>query len=996
MSSNERPLAGMLQQFHGTFNQRLDDLEGKRIHAFADFFAEKYPNIRKILTQDAERELRDILSLRALEPQRARERLRHLSKRVRDGDLSAIKEDEKQKIDLWTARLCVVQKETLATAKEIRERLAKSEPCPDLSIIDALIREAEGDVDGALRDLRDVMDPDSRSVWFGILIRARGEQRTLEWFDEEGTVGDADFLSGAGWVNWAVASAKCGRWDDAAGLLAGLQSMWAETPALAIVEGSVNAAFLLPEEFRSRVLDGPPLYHGIAPIPNPTAAASHARSLECFLDAERVLRDRVGEEWRKHLADWIRWLRLMEPDADTRNAAREHLGAEMENAEMAVELVPFAHAFGIDYDRKPLDAYLERRRELGGLDDRSRAAEFYSNEKSMKGKEFRKYFERNKEHLLRILPPELVVSKHVASLLENGDSCQDARDTIDAHRDSLDNHHVKRLELLVDAYAGHDIRDRLERQYRQTDDTVDLQNLIEFLKRTNDREALRPLCLELFRRLPTEESAIDVVASLSGPSFLDHGQILVFLGENEHLFEESEPLLNAKSNALFHAGRYADAKEANERSKERRLTAENLRLGVNIAIASGNWAALGGMVTGAWGIRDKLDANELVWIAHLAAQEGPTRQQARQLLKLAAERAPDDAAVLAVVCWQYFRLGDEEAADPRWLSRAVELSTEEEGPIRSVPLRDIVDDWLPRRRKHLVEVDRKWTQGEIPIGAMAEVFNVSLSRVLLDLPGRSAEEADGRRRFALPVIAAGRPETEIADDWTVGVDVTSVLVLQYLGILDVALDAFGHVNLSPDILEHLFRERAEARFHQPSRIAAAKRILKLRDEKRVRMLNLESEPPNWLKEEAGRATAEVLQWARNAKGMAVCMRPIHAVGSLTQRVADLRGYQEVTISLTSLCKWLKENGKIDADAYGRIYAVLRNSGDTEDPCVPGDLGTKQFCFNDTALDCLSGARVLQPIVSALCAIHVHGSVFQEMRALVDEEDSEGRVVSGIE
>ena len=86
--------------------------------------------------------------------------------------------------------------------------------------------------------------------------------------------------------------------------------------------------------------------------------------------------------------------------------------------------------------------------------------------------------------------------------------------------------------------------------YERTGNTADLRNLIEFLKRRNDREALKPLCLELFRRLPTVERAIDVVTSLSGSSSQDYDSVISFLDENEHLLEDSEGLLNAKSIAL--------------------------------------------------------------------------------------------------------------------------------------------------------------------------------------------------------------------------------------------------------------------------------------------------------------------------------------------------------------------------------------------------------------------------------------------------------------
>lgn len=994
--SSQRPLAGMLQQIHGTFNERLDDLEEKHIAGVTNLVTERFPAVRQLLTPHVENELADILSLRSLDQIAARQRIRQLFKRVRDGDLSQIDEAAKHQVYQWTARLCVTQKETLPFAKEIRSLLAKSAPSSDLSIIDALICEADGDIDGALRDLRDATDREARSVWFGILVRAKGEDKALEWFDGEQVSNYEDFFSGIGWINWAIASAKSGRWQNAAEVLPTLEGMWEETPTLPIIEGSVNAAFLLPKEFRSRVLDGVPLYHSMTPISGPAAVGHHSRALACFGHAENKLRGRVGDEWTSFFADWTLWLRLMEPEVNKRNAAREILRKEMEDGARALALVSFALSFEIDYDPKPLQLHLDKRRELGGLDDRARLAEFIVNAQFLDPKDFRNYFEENIGDLVRIVPAEFFASRLVESILEDENSSQDARETMEQHRLSLDEDHAKRLEMMIDAHEGLDIREKLEELYQTTDNIVDLRNLIEFLKRRGDLEALRPLCLELFRRLPTEKGAIDVVASLSGPPSFDYEQILSFLSDSEHLLKTSQKLLDAKSMALVHAGRYVEAIEANEQSRRRRVTPENLRIGVNIAIASGKWETVGGMVAEAWGLREELNARELVALAYLAGQQSQTREQGLQLLKLAAERAPNDAAVLAAVYWQHFQFGHDEKADPLWLSRAMELSTDAGGPIWSMSLPDIVEDWLPKRRNHLIEVERKWVQGEIPISVVAHNFNVALIRLLTHFPSKSAEEPDGRRRMVLPAIAADRPETEIDEDWTIGIDVTSVLLLQYLGILDTTLDSLGHSKFSPDIFEHLYRERTDARFHQPSRISSAKRVLKLQGEKRIEVINLEQRPPKSLIDETGRETADVLQWAKNVEGVAVCVRPIYAVGSLMQRNANLYEFDKSSISLTSFSKWLNDTGQIDSDVYGRICTVLRNSGDTEDPLAMQCLAEKRICLDGIALTYLNDAKALQAVVSALGVIHIHSNVFQEMRLLAEQEDSEDEIVASID
>jgi len=993
--ANQRPLAGMLQQVHGSFYERLDNLDEKLVAALLEVDAKRFP-IVQILTPHVEKELSEILSLRALDQAGARQRIQQLFKRVNEGDLSAVEDSVKYNVFQWTARLCATQKDTLSLAKDIRSLLAEIAPRTDLSIVDALLLEADGDGDAALRTLRDSEDRESRSVWFGLLVRVKGEEKALEWFDQREPQDYGAYFTSAGWVGWAIASANCERWESTAEVLLTLQDLWDKMPALPIIEGSVNAAMLLPQDFRSRVLDGKPLFHGVAPTPGMVAERHHARATECFVYAERRLRGQIDEGWMKALEDWSLWLRLMDPDRSRREAAREHIKAEMQDGAKAAVLVPFAFSFEIRFDPLPLQAYLKQRRELGGLDDRDRLAEFIVNAQILERSAFVEYLETSGEDLLRVVPPEYFASQYVESMLDDDRSSDDARKFIEQHRATLDEHHAKRLEMMVDAYEGDDVRSKLEELYQETSSIVDLRNLIQFLKRANDRRALLPLCKELYKRTPTVECAIDVVASLSETSSFDCKEIIGFLDEIDHLLKDSERLLYAKSAALYHSGRYSEAKNFVESSKAKKLTPENLRLGLNIAIASGDWEAIGGMLNEAWELREEHDAHALVWLAHLARQQDETRVRGLELLKLAAARAPEDAAVLTAVYWQHFHFGHEEEADPKWLLRAMEMSTERDGPIWKMSLPDIAEDWLPKRRDHFIEVDRKWVQGEIPISVAAESFNVSVSRLLLHTAKRNADVPDGRRRVALPIAAAGRPDIDIDEDWTVAIDVTAIFVLQYLGIFEDVLNSVSHAKFSPDIFEFLFSERTKARFHQPSRIKAARRLLELHGREKVQDLEVEQRPSRSLIKEVGQETAEVLQWAKTAGGIAVCVRPIYCTGSLMEKEAEVGEHRNVIVSLTSFSRWLNETGRLGAEEYGRIRAVLRNSGDTEDAALPSDLANREVCLDRQALQFVDYAGSLPAVASAVGVVRIHKNVLQDMRELTEEREVESDIVSNID
>ena len=46
---------------------------------------------------------------------------------------------------------------------------------------------------------------------------------------------------------------------------------------------------------------------------------------------------------------------------------------------------------------------------------------------------------------------------------------------VDEYTDGLEESHINRLRIFIDAHAGKDIREQLEYRYRETDSVVDLR-----------------------------------------------------------------------------------------------------------------------------------------------------------------------------------------------------------------------------------------------------------------------------------------------------------------------------------------------------------------------------------------------------------------------------------------------------------------------------------------------------------------------------------------
>ena len=983
---DQRPLAGMFQELYGHLNSRFDNLEGNRLSDIQEFLTSQFPLVQQSLTDHAERELSNILRFRAFNEDSSRDRLRELLRRIDEGDLLGADNATKNRIRYWTARYCATEAETLPLARKLSKELRLANANLDLSVVDALIAERDGDVDKALRLLRGASTSDTQSALFNLLVRVRGENGAMEWFKAQAGRDNAQFFTPVGWINWAICACELQMWEEASDRLIILEDYWNEMPKLALIEGTINAAMLLPLDFRRMILEGVPLYHGMSANQGTAAEKRHSRATACFDFVKGSIKDTDQQTLIDFVRDWIVWLRLMHPRRDAVGDARDQIALRMQHGAEAVKAILFSYAFEIEFDAEPLRMYLEERRGLGGLEGQELLAECLLFEITMEPEDFINYLENNGFALSEVMPTQSLVGMYVEALVEDDQPPEKARDFIEKHGE-LDEENSDRLVIFIDADQGKDLRPQLEKRYKKTQNFVDLKNLIAYLKKEGDHEALQPFVGIQFSRAPTVESALDVVKCLSNPGNYDHSSIIAFLEENDDIAAQSDELQTEKALALFHAGRVVDARAINDSVLSRRSHPDNARLDLRIAMATGDWERIGATLDRAWEERSSYDAEALISFAHLAGQHGQMQDRALELARLAVARAPEDPRILAAAYWQYFQLGHDDKADPSWLLQASELSSAEEGPIWRVDLRHFAKEWLPKRRDHLQEVERMWLNGEIPLSLAAGRFNVSLARLLLHVPRQSANEQDGRRRLLLPIISGAHDPVELQDTWTIGVDVTSVMVLSYLGLLETAVEAFHHVKLAPDIMEHLFRERDEVRFHQPSRIADAKQVLAIQSRGQLEVAGNLATPPSFLVDEVGGELAGLLQMARDENGKVICILPLYRVGSLMEQKADTSAFDDVIISITDFCALLRGTGKIGEADYQRARTFFLGQGQSEKETLSPSILESPIYLDGLALRYLQDAKVLQAVATSGTALRIHQRIIDEMRAYIEEGDA---------
>ena len=975
--------AGMLQVGFSRIDERLDDLI-QSISPITD------PVTRHAHREHAVNELSRILAVRAVNSARARSDIQTLLRRLDSGDLAAADDEVKHNVRYWTARLCASDSETLEIAKDFRAQISEDDPDRDLSIVDALICEMDGDSDGAIRLLLDRDDPDYRTALFGVLVQSRGASTALDEFAEGVAAADAGFFTPVGWKNWASCMAEVGQWQEAANRLSRFDDAWSEAPALALVEGIINAQLLVPAERRSATGD-PQTFRGISPIQGELADAAHARATACFELAQSGLQEIDDTELERFVFDWRRWLRFMDPnDENARNAHRE-IRQSLECDDPDVNAMPFAWAFGVSFNSKQLRRYLSRREKLGGMNEDELRAECLLHLVDMDSgaigsRKFFGYLESRQTRLAGVMPDGLLKAVSIDALVRDNQA-ERARALLAEMHGDLEDVEAMRLSALIDDHEGRDPRIVLERAYQETGDPTDLRNLVRCLKQADDREALLPLLEDLVAQHRTVANLMDLVVCLSARPFFDHRQIVELLDTNADLVKKSPELKVAKAWALFHFGRLSEARELNNQLRSTPHAANTLFLDINIAVASGNWEHLPTIVEREWPRRDEHAAETLMSLAQIAAHQGRSPERALLLAKLAADKAPDAPHVLAASYWLHFQLGRDEEADRNWLSRAFALSSDDDGPLWSMDFRTVVTKWIPERRERLAEIEAKWLGGRIPTGIAATMFNVPLTRLLVQVPESTASTIDRRMSALVPVVFGGRPSVELEEHWSIGLDITSILALHYLDLLELVFEAFRRIKLAPDVMECLFREQDSVRFHQPSRVSDGQHVRNLCNLQRIRLIDELEAPAEVLVEEVGRELAALLRGARRDGGKVVCVLPVHRPNSLMEEEADTTDWTDLIISVPDFCGLLFRQGRIDAATYERAQLFLRGQGQLERGNLEASIPDGTIYLDRLALSYLQIAKVLDQITSAGLNLRIHPDVLSHMDELVRAGES---------
>lgn len=971
-------VAGLVQVSHQNIAARLDSIEGKIGAVSPD------PIVSQVHTETSKAALDLILRRRSIPAVDALGEIAGLAARLGDqGDLRFCERRLQSQIYLWAARLHAQSKDKIEGARAYRVKAVSTDAAADRGIVDAWLSATGGDVDAGLARLRDINTADGRSNLLMMLSVHQGRQRALGWFDANPN--DTSLLTALGWKNAATLLAEAGRWDDAAASLEALpDEMTAECPDILYVEGVINAALTLPVGIRRFALTMQVIERPVETLQGAEIAVRHRRALRSFELAKESLRE-LGEKTRAAGAEtWRTWLLLTEPSS--RQDGERLVVEAMREGATAVDYAQLAYTFGIDFDPAALERHLTIRELAGGLSPPEVGAKLALYRHTQSKAEVVSFLEQERANLNSVVTPAGHSFLLFTALVDAG-QLERAERILSDNRDVFAED-FERLKDHIRLRRGEDVLTSFQDRFLETGDDVDLITLCDNLLNGNDLDKLHRYSLELFGRQRNRRNAHRVCDALLRSE--RHQELIDFLATADDLVGIDDELASVKAWSLFQTGNLVEAKLINDRLRSARHSANDGRLEVSLAVAMGTWEKFSDIVAREWAERDNREPRYLLQLAQLAADVDKDR--AVELTREATRRAPDSAQVLAGASILSYRLGQDDEA-MAWTAEAARLSSPENGPVKTGGLRDVVRIAMAAAVATR-GVQEFFSAARSPLHTTAALWKIPMTQLLVTQARNNERERDPRRRTVIPVRHGARLILDMSRVQAITADVTSLVLLAELDLLPLVDKRFERVAIPWSTMELLLIESHGCRFHQPSRIARAKKLRELVVDNTLRTVVLSGDPPSQLVKEVGADLAELLHAAKRSGGRVVRSLPIHRIQTFMEEEANLGEHAPLVMTMVQFVDFLESDAVLDHQAGDRARRMLAPL-EQQKPLGTNEASNGPLFLDGLAVTYLSGTGLLDELHRSTREFQVHPSTVTEIEQLIGTEAESYRTLEAL-
>jgi hypothetical protein len=459
-----------------------------------------------------------------------------------------------------------------------------------------------------------------------------------------------------------------------------------------------------------------------------------------------------------------------------------------------------------------------------------------------------------------------------------------------------------------------------------------------------------------------------------------HQEVVDFLSGADDLVSIDHDLTFVKAWSLFEIGRLVEAKLINDRLRQTRHDPNDARLELDLAVAMGTWENFSDIVTREWAERNQREPRYLLQLAGLAADIDKNR--AIKLVRAATRKAPDSPEVLAAASVLGYRLGQDDEAMP-WMVEAARLSPGEDGPVKTGGIREVIDIAIAGADTTR-GVQEAFSAARIPLHTAAPFWKMPMTRLLISQAGNNQQERDPRRRTVIPIRHGMRGIMEMSPVRKIVADITSLLLAAELDLLPFLEKRFEQIAIPWSTMELLLVENQSCRFHQPSRIAGAKKLRELIVDGTLHTLTSSPEPPLGLVQEVGQELAELLHSAKQSGGRVVRPLPIHRIQTFMEQEADLGEYRSLAMTTVQFLDVLEGDTVLDHQTGEQARRMLASLEQREAPGT-NDPGIGPLFLDALAVAYLSGAGLHDDLRRSVRELQIHRSTVTEIDQLIRTE-----------
>ena len=840
---------------------------------------------------------------------------------ILDGELSGGTNPTKSKALAWCARLLL--SEGPDKAEQLLAEAKRLGACPEIQIADAFVASHKGDVAAALNTLAGVASPASRSASFMVAKNHHGPQGALDWLKATGmNATDLDPDGKFMLLSHQLHTGACNAANETIGAIS--DDDLCHAPALRHMVAMTHLLNAVPAEFREIVFNHVPLDAAKFPLSSDAdAIVARRKAHRHFVDAVKAAQELDCPEPASVADEYAIWLELRDPECSQRG--RQRLLERLSDLKSALRLVSLGFQFGINLDLAAVEQEIERQIALhGGTLQEAEIARFVFFITQKPATKAAQYLAEHEEALSGYLGKKAVRFFQIECLAQAGNP-EKANEYLQLLlEEGLPQEVEGRLKIAIAEAKGTDSTEALKTQFEQTGTLTDLIILANELEKKEEWRALSEYGALLFSETRYLRDAERLAIALYETHRTD--RLVELLESNPELLTQSTNLQTLYCWALFHEGELFKARSELAKMSDDGKDGNYRTLCVNVAVALGDWNSLAAFVDGEYREKNNRSAGDLIRAAQLSLCV--SSPHAKQLILAVAHKGDDDAEALTAAYDLAAKAGWEHEVEAiKWLHRAFELSGNG-GPVQQITVKEIV----ARRPAWELQEARTWqllSRGEIPMPLAAQSLNRSLLHVMLFPALANLAEHDPRRRGLIPAYSGKRQSAPFDVGGTIGMDVTTLLTLSLLDILDLALDAFDTVYVPHSTLSWLFQENDRVTFHQPSRIQGAHRLRHLLATGALERWVSSTVADSALTVQVGDELSMLITEAENvgddtdAQRVVVQPAPVYRPASLMDEEADLTEHAAVISSCLSIADKLQKKGHITAKEHKTARAYLQ-------------------------------------------------------------------------